>query len=111
MRLTRIAAAKPRRSAADRTARPPNPRPSRLIDYAGLAEKIPLGAGGLLTPLEGKTPAGFAAIAIGLCLTLCLREPSTKATAATTTGKGNGFHRLPAPVSGRAVEHTNKIGP
>jgi hypothetical protein len=44
---------------------PPNRRASRADQLLAWAEKVPVGAGGLLTPLEGKAPAGFAAIAIG----------------------------------------------
>jgi len=58
--------AKSPRSAADRTATHHRNRALReLINYWAWAEKVPVGAGGLLTPLEGKAPAGFAAIAIG----------------------------------------------
>lgn len=41
-----------------------NPRSSRADQLWAWAEKVPVGAGGLLTPLEGKAQAGFAAIAI-----------------------------------------------
>src|SRR5207342_2849854 len=80
-----------------------NPRSSRADQLWAWAEKVPVGAGGLLTPLEGKAPAVSRRLRLGLCLTLCLRDPSPKAT--------DGFHHFPAPVSGRAVEHASKIGP
>ena len=68
MRQTRMAAAIGQAATLGR--RPHRNTPSNralreLINYWAWAEKVPVGAGGLLTPLEGKAPAGFAAIAIG----------------------------------------------
>ena len=60
-RLIGQAATLGRRPHCNKTS---NPRSSRADQLWAWAEKVPVGAGGLLTPLEGNAPAGFAAIAI-----------------------------------------------